>query len=71
MRNKLIMLRKNKSRHQVAKELGITPQMLGAIEREDRNPSLKLAKKIADYYGATIDDIFFKQKGHKLCPKGE
>lgn len=67
MRENLILLRKNKSRIDVAKELGITPQMLGAIEREDRTPSLKLAKKMADYYGATIDDIFFDQKGHKTC----
>lgn len=42
--------------------------MLGAIERGDRNPSLKLAKRIADYYGTTVEDIFFNQKGNDLCP---
>lgn len=56
----LIDLRGKKSRNYVASELSITPQMLGAIERGDRTPSLNLAKKIADYYGKTIDDIFFK-----------
>lgn len=56
----LIDLRGKKSRNDVASELSITPQMLGAIERGDRTPSLNLAKKIADYYGKTIDDIFFK-----------
>jgi len=63
----LFNLRGDYSRAKVASEIGITPQMLGAIERGDRTPSLQLAKKIADYYGATVDDIFFEQKGHKMC----
>ncbi|MCY8247885.1 helix-turn-helix transcriptional regulator, partial [Bacillus inaquosorum] len=42
---------------------------LGAIERGDRTPSLSLAKKIADYYGTTVDEIFFTQNRHKMCPK--
>ncbi|MGE7922340.1 helix-turn-helix transcriptional regulator [Viridibacillus arvi] len=63
----LFKLRGNYSRVKVANELGITPQMLGAIERGDRTPSLQLAKKIADYYGATVDDIFFEQNGHEMC----
>ncbi|MCY8117853.1 helix-turn-helix domain-containing protein [Bacillus spizizenii] len=42
--------------------------MLGAIERGDRTPSLSLAKKIADYYGTTVDEIFFAQNRHKMCP---
>lgn len=63
----LFNLRGDYSRAKVASEIGITPQMLGAIERGDRTPSLQLAKKIADYYGATVDDIFFEQKGHEMC----
>jgi putative transcriptional regulator len=65
VRQKLINCRGNRSRHQVANDLKITPQMLGAIERGDRTPSLTLAKKIADYYGATVDEIFFKPKDTK------
>ncbi|WP_175616077.1 helix-turn-helix transcriptional regulator, partial [Piscibacillus halophilus] len=38
-----------KARPEVAFNLGITPQFLGAIERGERNPSLNLAKKIADF----------------------
>ncbi|HEL9123485.1 TPA: helix-turn-helix domain-containing protein, partial [Listeria monocytogenes] len=45
MRNRLIELRKSKTRREVSKDLKITPQMLGAIERGDRTPSLKLANK--------------------------
>ncbi|MCQ6275789.1 helix-turn-helix transcriptional regulator [Bacillus sp. V3B] len=68
-RKTLIKLRGEKSRPSVAKELNITPQMLGAIERGDRTPSLPLAKRIADYYGTSVDEIFFSKKGHKLCLK--
>ncbi|WP_020059131.1 helix-turn-helix transcriptional regulator [Bacillus sp. 123MFChir2] len=58
-RNKLILYRNGKSRIEIAKKLDITPQMLGAIERGDRTPSLELAKKIADLYKNTIDNLFF------------
>ncbi|MFA7467150.1 MAG: helix-turn-helix domain-containing protein [Desulfotomaculaceae bacterium] len=54
----LIKLRGDRPRSKVAKQLGITPQMLGAIERGVRSPSLMLAKKIAVYYGVPLDDIF-------------
>lgn len=63
----LIELRGDKSRADVALELNVTPQMLGAIERGDRTPSLSLAKKIADYYNKTVDEIFFNQEGHEVC----
>ena len=63
----LIKLRGDKARSEVAFDLKITPQMLGAIERGDRTPSLRLAKMIADYHGKTVDEIFFNQKGHKMC----
>ncbi|WP_445429241.1 helix-turn-helix transcriptional regulator [Bacillus atrophaeus] len=63
----LFTLRGDTSRTTVAEKLDITPQMLGAIERGDRTPSLFLAKRIADYYGKSVDEIFFSQNGHKLC----
>lgn len=66
-RDTLIELRGEKTRPEVASDLNITPQMLGAIERGDRTPSLRLAKKIADYYGTTVDEIFFNQDRHEMC----
>ncbi len=66
----LMKLRGNRPRSKVAKELGITPQMLGAIERGVRTPSLMLAKKIAVYYGVSIDDLFFKDQGNKMSLRG-
>lgn len=68
-RDKLIKLRGQLSRPKVAKDLDITPQMLGAIERGDRTPSLPLAKKIAEYYNVSIDNIFFGEKGNVSCRK--
>lgn len=67
IRTDLIKLRGTKSRQEVAKVLDITPQMLGAIERGTRTPSLFLAKKIADYYATTVDHIFFNHNRHEMC----
>lgn len=69
IRTRLIELRGNKGRTDVAADLGITPQMLGAIERGDRTPSLSLAKRIADYYKTTVDSIFFEENRHEMCLK--
>lgn len=64
-RTRLIECRGERSRRKVAKAVDITPQMLGAIERGDRTPSLPLAKKIADYYELSVDEIFFNHKRHE------
>lgn len=68
-RRQLIQLRGKKGRKEVADDLQITPQMLGMIERGQRTPSLTLAKKIADYYNVSVDEIFFKQNRHTLFPE--
>lgn len=69
MRKNLIALRKDKSRICVAKDLGITPQMLGAIERGSRNPSRNLTKRLAKYYETTTDEIiFFVEDRDEMSP---
>ncbi|AQS55267.1 helix-turn-helix transcriptional regulator [Novibacillus thermophilus] len=67
-RVKLIELRGSHKRPKVAKEIGITPQMLGMIERGDRTPSLSLAIRIAEYYKVSVEDIFFDEFGHESFP---
>ncbi|MTI84411.1 MAG: helix-turn-helix domain-containing protein [Firmicutes bacterium] len=67
-RQKMIELRGEKTRSEVAEDLEITPQMLGALERGDRTPSLALAKKIADYYEVSIDEIFFNKQRNESFP---
>ncbi|ANY70441.1 transcriptional regulator [Paenibacillus sp. BIHB 4019] len=71
VRRKLIELRGKRSRNEIAKSVGITTQMLGAIERGARTPSLELAKKIADFYRKKVDDIFFAPKRNELFPENE
>lgn len=67
-RRRLIELRMDRPRSIVAQALQITPQMLGAIERGSRTPSLALAKRIADYYSVPMDSIFFETDGHNMGP---
>jgi putative transcriptional regulator len=59
MRSDLRELRGNRSLSAIAKNVNITPQMLGKIERGERTPSLSVAKRIALYYGVLVDEIFF------------
>ncbi len=58
VREHLIELRGKRSRREVATALGITKQMLGAVERGDRTPSLALASKISQFYRVPMDAIF-------------
>ncbi|WP_425059215.1 hypothetical protein SCACP_38920 [Sporomusa carbonis] len=67
MRNTiLIELRGKRSRAEVAKELGITTQGFGMIERRKRIPRPDLMKRIADYYNKTVDELFFGTLGHEM-----
>jgi len=68
-RHKLKALRGTRSQREVARELGITRQMLSAIETGERTPSLELANKIAAFYGVPIEDIFFNDSGNETKPK--
>lgn len=60
MKNNLRVLRaiKNLTQQDLANELGVTRQTIIAIEKEKYNPSLKLAFKIAKYFGTTIEEVF-------------
>ena len=42
----------------LARHLGVTRQTIFAIEKEQYDPSLELAFKIAQLFGAQIEDIF-------------
>jgi len=61
MRTKLKQLRSDRPLVEIALSIGITPQMLGAVEKGDRTPSLPLAKKISDFYSVSIDELFFEE----------
>jgi putative transcriptional regulator len=43
----------------LARELGISGDYVNMIENGRRTPGLALAKRIADYFGVTVDELFF------------
>ncbi len=59
--NLLRRLRGDKKQVDMAKEFNITQTHYGYIEGGLRTPSLSLARQIAEYYGMTIEEIFFVQ----------
>ena len=60
MKTKLKVFRamKNITQEELAQEIGVTRQTIIAIEKEDYNPSLELAFKIALYFEVSIEDVF-------------
>lgn len=42
---------------EVAERLGVTRQYIGALEKGERKPSLKLLKEIAKLYGVKISKL--------------
>lgn len=73
MRKKLIVLRKEKglTQRQVADQLGVTRSFYGMIETGDRNPTLDLARRIAELFGTSVDELFFADNSNtKLLSTG-
>lgn len=71
MRNKLEELRKEKglTQEQLSTELKITSDYVSMIERGARSPGFKLAKKIADFFSRTVDEIFFDNEQNETFEK--
>ncbi len=55
---------KNISQQELAIILGITQQAYSRIELGKAKPSLSKAKEIADFFGVSIEDIFFETKSN-------
>ena len=63
---KLIALRGSKTQSEVAEGVGITVSALSNYEQGIRIPRDSIKKKIADYYGETVDYIFFDHIDHEM-----
>lgn len=63
---KLIMLREKKgeSQAEAARQIGISQPMLAMLESGDRRGGDSTKVKVAQYYGASVDDIFFANNYH-------
>jgi len=61
--NRLNVLRAERglSRKALADAVGVNYQTIGYLERGDYNPSLELALKLSDYFGAPVEAIFSLQ----------
>lgn len=68
VRNNLKNIRKkyNLKQREIAEAVGITTSYYGMIERGVRNPTLDLAKKIAEFLNTSIEEIFFEDKNNNL-----
>ena len=60
MKNRLRELRQERgiTQEELAEALGVTRQTIIAIEKGKYDPSLRLAFKIARYFGKKIEEIF-------------
>jgi transcriptional regulator with XRE-family HTH domain len=59
--NKLRELRGAKSQTEVAKDLNISDSAVSSYENGERMPRPDMMRRIADYYGKTVQEIFFDQ----------
>ena len=57
---KIYRAMKNISQQELAEAIGVTQQTIGRIEKLGTT-NLITARKIADYFGVGIDDIFFNK----------
>jgi len=57
---KLKTLRGNRSADEVAKAVGISRSAIGMYELEERIPRDDIKIKLADYFGTTVQAIFFE-----------
>ena len=65
--NRLIKLRGDKKRKKVADDLGISESALKMYELGERIPRDNIKVKIANYYGTTVEFIFFAEECTKCA----
>lgn len=64
---KLRELRGDKTQECVAREIGITRSSLAMYERNERIPRDEVKVKISQYYGISVQDLFFSNYEHHKC----
>ena len=64
---KLKELRGARSLREVSSAVGISISALGMYETGKRIPRDNIKLRIANFYGRSIEDIFFREKYHNLC----
>jgi putative transcriptional regulator len=61
MENRISQLRRARglSQAELAAELGVSKGAIGMYETGRRTPGIEVAKRVADYFGTTIDGLYF------------
>lgn len=59
---KNLRLKNNKSREELALEFEVTARHIAFLESGERTPSLELARRISEYFGVSIEEIFLPPK---------
>ena len=62
---KLIAARGEKTRREVSKAIGISVSAIAMYENGLRTPRDAIKQKLADYYGLTVQDLFFTHNCHE------
>ncbi|MCD6588063.1 MAG: helix-turn-helix transcriptional regulator [Candidatus Fermentibacteraceae bacterium] len=57
-RIKSLRVERGLSRKQLADQIGVNPQTVGYLERQDYNPSLDLAFRISEFFEFPVEFIF-------------
>ena len=62
---KLKELRGDQRREVVAVAIGVSVSALAMYETDQRTPRDSVKSKIAEYFGLSVQDIFFASHGHE------
>ncbi|UYX52581.1 helix-turn-helix transcriptional regulator [Bacillus thuringiensis] len=63
MGNKMYDPQKNLYK-ELASYFGVTERYIRMIDQKERTPSIRIAKKIAQFFEMSVDDIFFSNKSN-------
>lgn len=61
---RLVNARGTRSRNQVAKAVGISVSAIGMYETGARIPRDEVKIRLADYYGTTVQALFYSPNSH-------
>lgn len=60
-------LRGGKTQEEVANDLGITKSSWAMYERDERIPRDEIKVRIANYFGKSVQELFYAQIEHYKC----
>lgn len=59
------------TQRQVAEAVGIRQSAYAMIESGHRHPRKAIEKRLADFFGVTVDELFFAPSNHETRLKGK